>query len=120
MGLTSTTRSGVQAAFDAVGDLKTSVTHVSVALGLHNVTTDTTASVETSTVVDAVLVKDKAMEQDWTPKDRKTMKCLIAYTDLSTEPKLDDYITIATVDWQVTSVNKVPGNSVWILRIREP
>jgi hypothetical protein len=111
----------VKKAFNSLGDIPLAITYTYVTPGTYDPLTDTlTSSTVVVTDVPAVNVKLKEQEMDWFPTDINTQKLLIAAVDLPNPPSASDYVTIASVRWEVKRVSRVPGDSLYILYIQEP
>lgn len=121
MGLKDTIKNAAKAAVQATGDLSLAVTYTRVVPGTYDPTTDSTTN--TTTVYDNVPVVNVRLserEVEWFPADVVTQKLLIAALDLPITPSVNDIVTIDGAVWQVQKVNRVPGDSLWIVFIQEP
>jgi hypothetical protein len=121
MGLKDTIKNAAKAAIQATGDLALGVDYTRVVPGAYDPTTDSTTNVTTTfSDVPAVNVRLTEREVEWFPADVVTQKLLIAAADLSIVPSVNDIVTIDGAVWQVQKVNRVPGDSLWIVFIQEP
>jgi len=121
VGLKDTIKQAVKTGMKAVGDVRVFITYTSVTLGSYDPETDTTAeTVVNYTNVPAVNAKLVEREVEWFPADVITQKLLIAALDLPVVPKADDTVTIDGSVWQVKRVNRVPGDSLWVVFVQEP
>lgn len=113
-------RKNVKSAFDILDDLRTEVTYTQVDVGIYDPATDALTTGEINTTLLAILVTEKVLEQDFTTPKRNTLKALVAFEDLPITPGPNDYFTILGRQWEIVAINQVPGDSVFIFRIREP
>lgn len=110
----------VKRAFQVTGDIPIPITFVQVTLGAYDPVQGTRAAVTTNYTLTAINPKLTEQELTWFPADINTQKLLIAALDLPVIPKADDYVLIDGVRWEVRRVNRVPGDSLYILFIQEP
>lgn len=110
----------VKAAFEILDDLRTEVVYTQVDVGIYDPITDGLTTTEIDTTLLAILVSEKVLEQDFTTPKRNTLKALVAGADLPIVPGPNDYFTIAGSLWEIVAIKQVPGDSVFIFRIREP
>jgi len=118
MGLRSTVANAVAGAFTAVGDLKDTVTFVSITEGTYNSATDTFGDTETAYVVEAPVLSPTEAELSWFPAtDSITRKIIFKATDI-VEPKLKDQVEISGTRFEVMRTKSVPGASIYIVWIQ--
>lgn len=122
MGLISTIEAGIDTAFNAVGDIATSVTlHRKVRNDFDtNVLRPIVADESPDIVIDKVLVTSFTIKE---LKDRGILptdqKVLIKGVDLSIIPiPEDDRLTINGKVWQIKRVQALPQNVLFILQVR--
>lgn len=120
MGLAETVAGAVSQAFDAVDNLKKSITYHAVAVGVYDPVTDTNTEVVTDYTLEVIESTIKTTEQDWTPVVRDSRKLVIEAADLPVEPKEQDRVTLDGLNWEIIKINGVPGDSVWMVFIRQP
>lgn len=119
MGLSATIVNAVNAAFTAVGDVKETITYISVVEGGYDHVTDTYADIETTTVIEVPMIAPTERELGWFPAtDVATKKILIKAADLASEPTLRDRVTFEGTTYNVMRTKAVPGRSLFIVWIR--
>lgn len=109
MSILAQLRSGLDAAWAALGDAKTTVTYGAVARGNYNPATGAVSQSQTSTVIEAGLVDYKAEQRSGTDIRSGDRRALIRAKDLTTRPQTGDYLTEADgTKWTVVSVQGDP------------
>lgn len=122
MALASKIAGLVEKAIEKLDDLRTYVTYVKVVPGAYDPATDTNSNTTTTyTNVPVVLLKLSSEDLDWWPGDMIGQKMLLASNDLpSVIPDDSDHVVISSVTWNIHKVKRVPGDSLFIVYIREP
>lgn len=112
----------VQTAIATTDDLRTTFDYHSVTVGTYDPATDALSSTEVVVSgVQAVGARLTESENDFVPADANMQKMIIAALDLpGVTPKTDDYLMIGSEKWEVMKNMGVPGDSVYILKIRKP
>jgi len=127
MGMRQVFADGVSAIFSALGDIVESATYKSIT-ETYDATTRVVTKSTTSVTVDVILDEYSAVElrfaerlvddQSVIPGDKKA---LIKGSDLSSiTPKVNDEITINSVDWQVKAIKQDPAGAMYTFQIRRP
>jgi hypothetical protein len=121
MALSAKIKTLVQQAIRKVDDLAPTITYVQQVVGAYDPVTDTRAFTTTTySNVPAVLVGLSEEDVEWWPADMIGQKALIAYNDLPIDPDDSDHVLIGSVRWTIYRIKKVPGNSLFIIYLREP
>ena len=126
MSLTTTIKNAVNVAFDALGDLVSTVTYVSAEHtgtggGTYNPVTgeiDSDSDTEV-TEVEAIIIGYTAREVDGSSIQMGDQRAIIKSSDLSSvTPNEKDEIKIGTDTWHVVSFLKDPANATYEFQIR--
>ena len=122
MGLKETIAKSVQGAIKTMGNLRSFVSYVQSTPGAYSPSTDTLAvTSKTYTNVPCLLVKLSTEDLDWWPGDMKGQKMLLAANDLpGVIPDDTDYVIIDSVVWNIFKIRRVPGDSLFVIFLREP
>ena len=122
MALASKIKTLVEQAIEKLDDLRSYVTYVRVVPGAYNPATDALTNTTTSyTNTPCVLLKLTTEDLDWWPGDLKGQKMLLASNDLvGVIPDDTDHVIIDSLQWNIYKVKRVPGDSLFIIYLREP
>jgi len=122
MGIGTTVQTAVQAAFDILDDMLTTVTYRSKSSGsaTYNTTTGAVSESYTSYSVAGLLVRYQSQEIDNVVIQPTDQKLLVPALDLAVVPKLNDVVVIGSVNWQVMNFSKDPAAAMYIIQIRLP
>ena len=119
MGLKETLQAVAQTAIKATGTLRESVTYKTKTDDPSYVlATGVVSENETSYTVNAILDQNISGDIPNVSIDSNEKLAYIAAGDLTPTPKLDDRITIDSVDWKVVDVKTDPAEAMWILKIQ--
>lgn len=102
-------------------DLVPSCTYQAVTLGAYDPSTDTTAEAVVSTTINnAVRARFKSSEVREAIFETTDQKLIFPASALAGyEPQENDRVIIDGVQWNVQEIMGVPGESLYVLRIRE-
>ncbi len=122
MGLSSKINGLVQKAISKLDDLRSYVTYVQVVPGTYDPATDARTNTTTSYAnTTCVLLKLSNEDLDWWPGDMKGQKMLLAAADLpGVIPDDTDHVLVGSVQWNIHKVKRVPGDSLFVVYLREP
>ncbi len=122
MGMKEAFQAAAIAAFNAAGNVKTSVTYHSLGtLGTYDPATGTSAETGGSDLSVSVLLTDfEAEEIDGKVILKTDQNLLIPVLSLSVTPKKDDTVVIDSVEWQVQDWKTDPAEALWEIQIRKP
>jgi len=127
MGMRQVFADGVSTIFSALGDIVQSATYKSIT-ETYDASTRVVTKSTTSVTIDVILDEYSATElrfserlnddQSLIPGDKKAM---VKGSDLSSvTPKVNDEITIDSVDWQVKAMKIDPAGAMYTFQIRRP
>lgn len=108
--------------FDSLDDLPDFVTYVRSVPGTYDpVTGEMSISDIPYPNVKCVLTRTSEEDIDWFPANLIGQRMIVAALNLPVDPPLEaDYVIINGFRWNIHRIRKVPGNSVYIIYIREP
>lgn len=129
MSLTSAIEAGVNAAIEAVKDLMVEVpwTFVSAGMGDYDPLTDTTSVSSTTDNILVLLYEDKGQDDKIafssqgnfieTPTNYESIKVLMSKKYANGRvPSVRDYFMDGSEKWSVSHVERIPGDSVYLMR----
>ncbi len=127
MGMKDVFASGVEAIFNALGDIPVSVTYKSMT-GSYDYASRTATF--TSSLISTYAILDEYGSTELRFSERLNddqvilgtdKKCLIRASELSSvTPKVLDTITIDSVNWQVKAIKIDPAEAMYVFQIRKP
>lgn len=130
MGLKEAFKAAAQAAFNAAGNVKNTVTYISVSEPTYDTSTGAVSWNNTSysnisvitdeysnREIDNQPVGSREGDRAILPGDKKVY---ILYDDLTPTPKENDRITISGQDWTVIGHYVDPAQAMWQLQVRRP
>jgi len=122
MGLQSVFQNAAEAAIDAFGDIAhTSLAYHSLGTYAYNATTGgQTESGGTDITIVAIYDEIKSEELQDRPIKITDRKLLVANNDISVTPKVGDYVTISSVNWNVVDFATDPAEALYEIYIRKP
>jgi len=123
MGLKEAFKNGAIAAFNAAGNVKTSVTYRSKFNA--NPSFDPETSIVKNTYTDYIdvefiFLKYEVKEIDGTSILRNDIKAIIPFDNLTPTPKRDDIILLSSIPWNVVEFNTDPADALWEFQLRKP
>jgi len=120
MGLKEAFKAAVQTAFNAAGNVKISITYTSNPPPVYDPSTGVATPNTTDYSLTNVIREDyEAMEIDGLAIQENDAKLLIPVDDLTPNPKIDDYVTMDSQQWNVVNKYKDPADALWTLQIRQ-
>lgn len=120
MGLTAVISGAVNAAFSAVGDLKTDVTVVKVSSSPYTPTTGVVADIVTDYEVTGLLVDYSAKEIAAGIAQVQDKKLIVKQVDLGFAVKTTDRVEVAGTVLHVMGLTEDPAHSIYTIQLRAP
>jgi len=123
MGLKEAFQNAAVAAFNAAGNIKTSVTYRSktnINPSFEPSTGTITDSYTDYTDVEFIFLKYEVKEIDGKSILRNDRKAIIPVTNLTPTPKRDDIILLSSIPWNVVEFNTDPADALWEFQLRKP
>jgi hypothetical protein len=119
MGLKETLQTVAQTAIKATGTIRKKVIYKEKTSGPTYVPgTGTVTENETSHTPYAILDQNISEDIPNLSIDSNEKLVYIAMKDLSPEPRINDEITIDSIDWKVIDVKTDPAEALWVLKIK--
>lgn len=119
MGFKSAVQSVVNAAFNAIGDIKTDISIVTNNSNpSYNPSTGAITSSSTSYSLQAVVVKYNRREIDGASVLATDAKIIVNGSDISVVPTTTDTIVIDSVTWNILNVLRDPSDSILEIHAR--
>tara|TARA_R100000734_G_C3281281_1_gene74836 strand:+ start:263 stop:625 length:363 start_codon:yes stop_codon:yes gene_type:complete len=119
MGLRSAIQSATNSAFNALGDIPTSVTYTQVSAGGYNATTGATTETTLELTLTALITKYEQENINAGLAQTTDRQMLIPGKDLSITPKPQDRVNFDSRDYEVYKVERDPVTALYKLHIRE-
>lgn len=120
MGLTAVISGAVNAAFNAVGDLKTDVTVVNVLSSPYTPATGTVADIVTDHKVTGLLVEYSAKEIAAGIAQVQDKKLIVKQADLGFAVKTTDRVEVAGTVWHVVGLPEATAHGIYTIQLRAP
>ena len=126
MGLKEAIIAATNAAFVAVGDIKTAVVYIQ-RISTYSTSTGAVANSDISINISGIIIppgpirKSISRDRDRTPINEVESRIIVKQTDLgSLTPKIKDLITIDSVNWTVEEISWDPAGATYTFRINRP
>ena len=120
MGLKSVFQNAAEAVIDAFGDLGNTLTYHSVGTFAYNATTggqtESGGSDITITAIYDEIKSEEIQDRDIKMTDRKL---LVANNDISVTPKVGDYVTISSEQYNVVDFLTDPAEALYEIFVRK-
>ena len=126
MGLRDTIKLVADAAFSAVGDIKTSCTYIQRSSAYTPasgavVNTDVTATIDGIIMPPGPIRKSITRDRSSTAVEETESRLMCRQSQLgSIVPRMKDLITIGTVNWQVEEISWDPADATYTFKIKKP
>ena len=123
MGLKNAFQKAAIAAFNAAGDIKTSITYRSKTNSNPSFNPSTgviTDPYTDYTDIKFIFLKYESREIDGKSILKNDMKGIIPVLNLTPTPKRDDQIILNSVLWNVIAYEKDPADALWEIQFRKP
>lgn len=120
MGLTAVISGAVNAAFNAVGDLKTDVTVVKVSSSPYTPSTGAVADITTDYAVSGLLLDYSANEIAAGIAQVQDRKLIVKQEDLGFAVKTTDRVKVSSKVYHVVGLTEDPANAIYTIQLRAP
>lgn len=122
MGLKETFQNAAEAIITGFGNVaNTSLAYHSLGTYAYNATTGgQTESGGTDITIIAIYDEIESEELQDRPIKMTDRKLLVANNDISVTPKVSDYVTISSVNWNVIDLATDPAEALYTLFVRKP
>ncbi len=119
MGLREAFQKAAAVAFNAAGNVKTSVVYSSNPNPSYNTATGKVTEGATNHTIDAIREDYKFDDVDNVNIKPEDIKLLVLYSELSILLAEKDYVTMNGTRWNVVNWQIDPANAVWTIQIRQ-
>ena len=121
MGLKEVFQNAAEVCVDAFDDLGNSLAYHSLGTYAYNATTGgQTESGGTDITITAIYDEIESKELQDRPVKITDRKLLVANNDISVTPKVGDYVTISSVNWNVVDFMTDPAEALYTIFVRKP
>ena len=119
MGLKEAFQKAAEAAFNAAGNVKTSIVYSSNPNPVYNTGTGVVTESATNYTVNAIREDYKFNDVDNINIKPEDIKLLVLYSELSILLAEKDYVTMNATRWNVVNWQLDPADAVWTIQVRQ-